>query len=192
MVPFPSESFFSHLPVAHFPVSFFTTDGTIGPISSSNIQSWSVTVSGPVTGPEGQVLAQSETVAFQAETGSAIYVDPGALTATQTQLVLAESAGPGGGSSVFFLDATGGDVEYENPIGYGGEGYDYAYSVNGIVGKINWGQGGTILPPPYLNSGSEPWVIAQTAAVPEPSAIMLLCAGGVALLVYRWRKNYRR
>ena len=152
---------------------YITTDGTIGAITISDVQSWSYTIA-----QQGSTLA----------TGSSPSGDLAfyGVIATPTQLLLPLTVGENPGSEINLFENTS-DVVWVNDSD-GGPNANIPYylaSYNNALGPA-WSTQN-----PQMG-GTEPWVIAQTAAVPEPSTLTLLFASGVALLVYRWRKNYRR
>ena len=109
------------------------------------------------------------------------------VSATTTQLLLTASEvtdfGNGQGPGVSLgLTGTSIQLTWDNYIGTGVPYNEPWYFYQNDMQNLNWSTWG-----PQMG-GTEPWVIAQTAAVPEPSSVMLLFAGGVGLLAFVWRR----
>jgi hypothetical protein len=153
-----------------------TTDGAIGNLSVTDIQSWAFNV-----WEANGSLVYSETGGWQ-DVGERGGYGPGStlLEATPTQLLL---------PATYYLSLDNSRWSYLAWANdYSVDTYPYIYSCgweNGIDNGVFWNTDS-----PQMN-GSEPWVIAQAATVPEPSTIMLLFTGGVALLAHVWRKSRR-
>ena len=152
-----------------------TTDGTIGPLSGGNVLSWSYEINGY------SAFGYSNS----GNSGSYNFVIRG-LSATSTQLLLplgnypadynlvVMPSDPQGASGMEWVNAT------NDPATSGG-GPIYAANVlgEGWVWHTDNPQMG----------GTQPWVIAQTVAVPEPSTFALLTVGAIGLLRCAWRKR---
>ena len=151
------------------------TDGTIGPLGPGNIVGGSLTMVTP-----------NDTLTEQIDP-SYPDTDLSTLTATPTQLLFTLNPAVYDDISLFFEPTSGPDV-YMN-LGYQESSRIYA---GGIVIPDGPELGGFVVSNPPAVPGSiadsTPWVIATTAAVPEPDAFTLL---GSALLglgaVYRRR-----
>jgi hypothetical protein len=140
---------------------FITTDGTIGVLTSSDIVSWSWTIT-PVGGT-AFTLTSSE---FGSEASMR-----GPVTASLTSITLPDTTA-GQPENYFALLGSGNpDLEYDHETG------DNVYLGQIPAGTI-WSNTNPVL------NGSDTWIIATTS-VPEPSTLTLLgiaavCLAGVA------------
>jgi hypothetical protein len=141
-----------------------TTDGTIGPLAGSNVVSWAVEVNGTSSFHDGITE-----------------VDGYPLDATPTELRLLGGQTAGDElvlSSQNEMDMLVYTIDYQWASGdcFGSEWCD-------LNGKTMWDD--------PLYSEPLPWVIAQTATVPEPSAFALLGTALAALSVVCLRRRAR-
>ena len=157
-----------------------TTDGTIGLISANNVVAWSYTITDTVFG--------NYTCTIQSGDSSSNIPYFSSVDATATQLfalqtptseVILQSETANGISAIDWINSSsvGGEI-------YRGYGPGYALSFNVGLGEPSW-----LTVNPEMN-GAQPWVIAHTTTVPEPSSLIIfagLCAMGRGL--YGWKKG---
>lgn len=144
---------------------FITTDGNTGNLTPTDIQTFGFNI----YASNGSLLC-SETGSgndgdiWRGGSGFGAII----LDATSTQLLL---------PSTYSVTLSGGDSQY---LGW----------ANNYPGQSLYFGGGSYWfnTNPQMN-GEQPWVIAQTATVPEPSTLMLALAGAIGLLTYVWRKG---
>jgi len=156
-----------------------TTDGTIGSLQASNITSWNVTIDA------NDNFSSHDTGAFNDSVG------PG-LVATPTELTFAISPSAQPINTVLGLGTfiQGGP---QSSVSW------YSQDIHGDSYYVAWFQS----PPPYtpniwntenpVMGGIVPWVIAvaQTTAVPEPSALVLAGSAIVSGLAYGLARKRR-
>jgi hypothetical protein len=173
-----------------------TTDGTLGPITTANLVSATVTISEPGYGKSTTTLKPSSGGLSTALSG---------LYATTTTLTL-----PFAGQFEFdgrVLGAGQSFLVYNNPYtSYPPYGDEFAYwgAISAITptglqvntnGWQDWWTDGTGTPPwnnigpaPSFATGSS-WLIAKAA--PEPSAVVALSGLGAIGLIAAWRRRKR-
>jgi hypothetical protein len=154
------------------------TDGTIGPLSESNIIGGTFSLTSPNFGVSG-------TASFGVPIG---------LEATPTQLLLdpgVDSSFSIGTTYVYYDGETGvmgAQVVYENDPGSG----QYYSSAGGSFGTMSFVFPSFDSAPVPTTQGSiganASWVVAT---VPEPSTFVLFCIGAVSLAAHAWRRKRR-
>jgi hypothetical protein len=160
-----------------------TTDGTIGPLSASNVQSWEYTIT---DGDNTCSYTSGYNPGLEAGAVGVISCF-NSVSASPTQLLLTASDityedGQGPGISLLILQSSI-QLTWANYTGTGVEYNEPWYFYQNDMQNLNWSTWN-----PQMG-GKEPWVVAQTATVPEPSTLMLLLAGGVGLLACVLRKR---
>lgn len=140
---------------------FITTDGNIGTLTQSDIVSWSWSAG----------TTSSSGGAYDPMGNDNCYVH--LLAATPTQLLLSP------GSYVEtdqYINGSGTSIQWYNESAAGNSLYACSHGLNYFWDNNSPQMGGT-----------EPWVVAQTASVPEPSTLILLGVCGVAWIIWRRR-----
>ena len=89
------------------------------------------------------------------------------------------------GSSYSWLIATAGNDAFSNLLAFAIDATDFQNALGGGSFSLTNGEGGTEL---YLNFTP----FTSTAAVPEPSSLLLALVGGASLLLYRRRSSTAR
>lgn len=163
-----------------------TTDGTLGPLSSSNITNWTWAVT----------KAGTNTVAF---TESGTYATVGRIEASATQFTLL--AGSGFDGAAVQLDGALGSLSWGRYAeqNYGGgyiqpasEFYRAAGSTSG--GYKNFWKNSVEGTLPLNSTAEGAWIIAgeSTSTVPEPSTYGLLFAGFTLAVVAMRRRTSKQ
>jgi hypothetical protein len=149
-----------------------TTDGHIGPLSSSDIKSWTVTIDSTTfasTDPQALVSIPDTKAVLASSTAITIAFDPiGAPNFNEVAL----SSEPDG------TMATLSSLAYERDF------TSRSYSAFLNNGPFLW-----FTDDPHMG-GTDPWVIA-TATVPEPPTAIVAVFGAVAFLAYGWSRHHR-
>jgi hypothetical protein len=137
-----------------------TTDGVTGTLAATDILSWSWTIT--PAGGTPFTLSSSEA-------GAQVFIFPGSVvSASQSAITIAPRQDSIDGSS-FALDSVNGggnvvsNLEYDRPGNQGGP--------SGYVGMIQGADVWSTQNPAM--GGTDPWVIAKVATVPEPSSLTL-------------------
>ncbi len=135
-----------------------TTDGVIGGLAASDIVSWSWTISYPGEPP----------VTFSSsDPQSGVFLD-GAVVASQSAIIVGLPSQPGANFLELYQGVPG---SIENAIVYNrllSAGLPPVNDYDGATSAI----GGWSTYSPSMG-GTDPWVIAATTAVPEPSSLAL-------------------
>ena len=139
---------------------FITTDGTIGILTTYDIQTFGFNM----------YASNGSLVCSETGTGEAVFRGGSGfgatiLDATSTQLLL---------PSNYSLTLSGGNSEY------------LGWANNYPAQSLYFGGGSYWFNTNPQMNGEQPWVIAQTAPVPEPSTFVLALAGAIALLGFCW------
>jgi PEP-CTERM motif len=150
-----------------------TTDGNLGTLSTSDIVAWTWTISGPGGPPLTGSGAPGEAFAdFLIATSQQLVLPQ--YQSTDAYLSLVEESG----------SQEGNRVNWERSSIASGQAPEYFASLTSpptdLWDTLNPGMGGT-----------DPWVIAVAAAVPEPSSVVLLGLGIAGLLTRAGRRFNR-
>jgi len=145
-----------------------TTDGIIGKLATSDILSWSWTITSP--GVTAFTLSSSDTSA-QA------FVD-GLVVASQSNITIAASS-PTAANSLGFQGAAGAELDY---FRFGTSNSYQGFLPTGAV----W-----VTPSPVMGQ-TNPWVVAVAAqSVPEPSCLALGCLGAACSIAGVLSRKFR-
>ena len=152
-----------------------TTDGTIGELSAANIIEWTWTT----------IYSGTSTPLVHGDQGPGNTIGVRGVEATATSIFMPIPTVPDGGTGINSRFILGGDAAYT---------VDYIYSANtvpywlqSLTTQISGGGGVFYDVINRFDSPPGDFVIA-TAAIPEPSSMVLAALGMVALLAYRWRR----
>ena len=156
------------------------TDGATGNLSASDILSWTVTITNTAT---------DQIYGAYGGGSSSVYIE-GLIQATATQITIADPSEPALGTFTaneilfhaypeFTMDYhRGWDYESARPRnpGPGTEVSDQYYQAEESI--TYWSEGNPAM------GGTDPWVIASVASVPEPSTGLVAVFGSVSGIAY--------
>jgi PEP-CTERM motif len=165
----------------HDMIGSFTTDGKIGALSSSDILSWSITVTDGFLGytfAPAYGIAEATGVVATASGAIEILVPPGEGGGVIYTLGFAGTNTPGNTGEI--------NWSFSSYIDNGQYPLVRGYDTISPYGGVLWSDS-TPVPSP-----GQPWVIAQASSVPEPGTLTLALLGGSCLAVVRWRRRHRR
>jgi hypothetical protein len=175
------------------------TNGKIGLLTTADIVGGTFTYTNPVRGSDSFSVNGSinRLAGVSASSSSITLAGPFGFGNLTNEFVLSSTVGPrnvavfwqraetaqGGSSSPSYQNSLRGSVSTTRSTGGGGV----------IVTYLSQFGASDQAPPgaSALLGGTDPWVIATNAPVPEPSSTVLLCAGVATFLVYGWRKQIR-
>jgi hypothetical protein len=148
-----------------------TTDGHIGPLSSSDIKSWTVTI-------------DSTTFASTDPQASVEIPDTKAVLASSTAITIAFDPVGAPNFNYFSLSSEpDGTMATLSSLSYERDDTERTYAAFLNNGPFLW-----LTDDPHMG-GTDPWVIA--AVVPEPSTAIVAAFGAVAFLAYGWFRHRR-
>jgi len=162
-----------------------TTDGTIGTLTSSDITAWSFEFT----------LGSASSGFASGPSSSSAYVT--GLIATDSALILPQ---PSGGGSVDDLELSALSqyaLVYWSRHGTNSPGVSgdlYVADDDALINSGNlWEASNANSNAPGISLGGiNPWIIATTAAVPEPGSLTLALLGTLCLAVGEWTRRRRR
>jgi hypothetical protein len=163
-----------------------TTDGAIGTLAATDILSWSWTI----TPPGGTPYALSSS-----DSGAEVFLNFGAIVIASPTAITVPSGLDTSDDASFVLGAldaqgnTVADLFYEhyeanNPAGL--------VSIYSGVTSTNAGARAIWLTSNPAMGGTDPWVIAQVATVPEPSSLTLAASAVACAIVFGLARQRKR